>query len=86
MKYYQYITKEKTSPEEELWVCEDCRKLNSNRILEGKWRLIGRQESDAITCDACRQGTQQGTTGYSQDNPIAPADVDSQVEKPQDSL
>ena len=63
MKYYQYITKDKTSPEEEFWVCEDCRKLNSNLILEGRWRLIGRKETDDMACDECRRGEHQKTTG-----------------------
>ena len=53
MKYYQYITKYKMTPDVELWVCEICRKKNSNLILEGKWRLIGRQETGHRVCNEC---------------------------------
>ena len=53
MKYYQYITKYKASREEEFWVCENCRKLNSNLIMEGKWRLIGKQVDGERICNKC---------------------------------
>ncbi|MDH4321617.1 MAG: hypothetical protein OEV73_09000 [Desulfobulbaceae bacterium] len=54
IKHYHYITKDKTTPEMEFWVCEDCRKRNINFILEGKWRLIGKQIHDEISCHECR--------------------------------
>ena len=59
MKYYQYITKDKVNPEEEFWVCENCRKRNSSLILEGKWRLIGRQENGDRACNECLNSEQQ---------------------------
>ncbi len=54
MKHYHYITKDNASSETEFWVCEDCRKRNINSILEGKWRLIGKQTHDDIACNECR--------------------------------
>lgn len=81
MKYYQYITKEKASPEEELWVCEGCRKLNSNLILEGKWRLIGKIENGDMTCDECQRGEQQQqATENGQDDLPYSAASDSQAQ------
>lgn len=70
MKYFQYLTKEKTGDNEELWVCEECRRLNNNLILEGKWRLIGKKETDQEACGECMHDTEQNLSeNYKDDLP-----------------
>ncbi len=54
MKMFQYITIDSKGRQEEIWVCEDCRKKNSIQILKGKWRLIDKCENVNIECDNCR--------------------------------
>ena len=36
MKHYKYFSLNKDKTQSDFWVCESCRKLNSNLILEGK--------------------------------------------------
>ncbi len=55
MKHYKYISRNKAEREKEFWVCDKCRKLNSNLILEGKWRLIDRRDGGELTCCICSE-------------------------------
>nr|MBF0222092.1 hypothetical protein [Desulfobulbaceae bacterium] len=56
MKQYQYVAYNKSGHDVEFWVCESCRKQNNSLILEGKWRLIDRQDEEGLTCSECHCG------------------------------
>ena len=83
MKHYQYITKDKTNQEVEIWVCESCRKRNSNLILEGKWRLIGRQENSDRVCNECLRTEKQNTGGSGEGDAPSSATHDSAPKAPE---
>ena len=52
MKHYKYqVTGADHDPE--IWVCEICKKNNSERILLGKWKLIDRREHLDVPCALC---------------------------------
>lgn len=61
MKQYKYVAYNKTGQDVEFWVCESCRKQNNNLILEGKWRLIDRQDEGIISCSECHCGEKEVT-------------------------
>ncbi len=47
---YQYATGKKHSYRKEVWVCDECRKANSELILIGKWRLVDRNSDPKLEC------------------------------------
>jgi len=51
MSRYQYQISEKS--EQEIWVCETCKKGKSQLILTGKWKLVGRCSDGEILCSLC---------------------------------
>ena len=55
---YKYQTSGKT--DQEIWVCEACKKGNSQLILTGKWKLIDRSSDSGIPCVIC-QGNETDT-------------------------
>ena len=61
MTHYQYLTKDRANPDGEFWVCENCRKKNNSLILEGKWRLIGKQENSDRICNECLNVKRKGS-------------------------
>jgi hypothetical protein len=48
---YKYQISGKT--DEEIWVCEACRKVKNELILTGKWKLIDRCSDSGIPCAIC---------------------------------
>lgn len=50
---YQYTVKDGRDSLDELWVCADCRKNNSDMILVGKWRLIDKSVDPKLPCRRC---------------------------------
>jgi len=50
---YQYVTDKKGTSQDEVWVCSDCRKDNTNMILIGKWRLIDKSVDPKVNCGKC---------------------------------
>lgn len=54
MKRYKYqVTGDENTPE--IWVCEHCKKANSERILLGRWKLIDRRELIDQPCALCSE-------------------------------
>ena len=51
---FQYITFDSKGLLEEIWACENCRKMNTYQILIGEWRLIDKRENVNFECDNCR--------------------------------
>lgn len=52
MKRYKYqVVGDENAPE--IWVCEHCKKANSERILLGRWKLIDRRELFDVPCAVC---------------------------------
>jgi ribosomal protein L37AE/L43A len=55
MKQFKYLTED--DGEEGVWVCEACKKQNSERILLGKWKLIAISAQEVKTCKFCSRKT-----------------------------
>lgn len=51
MNKYKYQISSKT--DQEIWVCEACKKANTQLILTGKWKLIDRRNNAKIPCGVC---------------------------------
>lgn len=51
MNKYQYQLSGKK--DQEIWVCEACKKSNKEPILTGKWKLIDRCGDRGIKCFLC---------------------------------
>lgn len=51
---YQYAVGKDYVPQEELWVCGDCRKTNFEMILTGRWQLVSVSSDPHRGCDKCR--------------------------------
>ncbi|MDD3815432.1 MAG: hypothetical protein PHZ02_12400 [Desulfocapsaceae bacterium] len=51
MNKYKYRTLSKTN--QEVWVCEACKKEKIESILTGKWKLIDRSTEPDILCAVC---------------------------------
>jgi len=52
IKYKYRISGE---PEQEIWVCESCKKGKTELILAGKWKLIDRCCKDCHMCLLCEE-------------------------------
>jgi len=39
--------------EETIWVCDICKKAYVEKILQGKWKMIGMIDNKNITCGVC---------------------------------
>jgi hypothetical protein len=50
---YKYQISGKT--DEEIWVCEACKKGKNDLILTGKWKLIDRSDDSGISCSLCEE-------------------------------
>jgi hypothetical protein len=53
MTKYKYPISGKT--DQEIWVCEACKKGNNQLILTGKWKLIDRCSDKKILCSLCEE-------------------------------
>ncbi|MDD3816059.1 MAG: hypothetical protein PHZ02_15600 [Desulfocapsaceae bacterium] len=53
MNKYKYRTLSKTN--QEIWVCEACKKEKIESILTGKWKLIDRSTEPDILCAVCEE-------------------------------
>jgi hypothetical protein len=51
MNKYKYRTLSKTN--QEIWVCEACKKGKIESILTGNWKLIDRSTEADILCTIC---------------------------------
>ncbi len=51
MNKYKYITTNKSN--QEIWVCETCKKGEIEPILTGNWKLIDRSVDPEIRCAVC---------------------------------
>jgi hypothetical protein len=51
MNRYKYLISDKT--DQEIWVCETCKKGNNKLILAGKWKLVDKCSDDGIPCAIC---------------------------------
>ena len=51
MNKYKYQVSDKT--DQEVWVCEACKKGKNELILTGKWKLIDRCSDSGIPCAIC---------------------------------
>lgn len=51
MNKYKYQTSDKAN--QEIWICETCKKGKIESILTGKWKLIDRSTEPAIRCAVC---------------------------------
>jgi len=50
---FKYQISDKT--DQEIWVCEACKKGNNQLILTGKWKLIDRCSDSGILCSLCEE-------------------------------
>ena len=57
MMKYQYAVKKGGTFLDEIWVCADCRRVHSDLILIGKWRLVDKSIDPELTC---RKGCHSG--------------------------
>jgi hypothetical protein len=53
MNKYKYQISDKT--DQEIWVCEVCKKGKNQLILTGKWKLIDRCSDSGIPCEICKR-------------------------------
>ena len=53
MSKYKYQISEKT--DQEIWVCEACKKGRNQLILTGKWKLVDRCSDEEIQCSLCKE-------------------------------
>jgi len=53
MNKYKYQISDKT--DQEIWVCEACKKGYNQHILTGKWKLIDRCSDGGILCSLCEE-------------------------------
>lgn len=53
MKMYQYKVAGAKGQQEEIWVCEECRKANGDLIFDGRWKLIGKEDNAEQVCARC---------------------------------
>jgi hypothetical protein len=53
MNIFKYQISDK--PDQEIWVCEACKKGNNKLILTGKWKLIDKCSDDGIPCAICQK-------------------------------
>jgi len=51
MNKYKYKTTNKAN--QEIWVCEACKKGKIDSILTGNWKLIDRSADPKIQCAVC---------------------------------
>jgi ribosomal protein L37AE/L43A len=51
MNKYKYKTTNKAN--QEIWVCETCKKGEMESILTGNWKLIDRSADPDIRCAVC---------------------------------
>lgn len=51
MNKYKYQISDKAN--QEVWICEVCKKGKIESILTGKWKLIDRSTEPAILCAVC---------------------------------
>lgn len=51
MNKFKYQISDKT--DQEIWVCEACKKRNNQLILTGKWKLIDRSDDSVNLCSLC---------------------------------
>ena len=56
MNKYKYQISGNT--DQEIWVCDACKKVNNDLILMGKWKLIDRCcDCSTVRCDVCGDNT-----------------------------
>lgn len=53
MNRFKYHVVSET-PDQEIWVCEACKKGNNELILTGKWKLVDRCNDGTIPCEVCK--------------------------------
>lgn len=53
MKKFKYLTSS-NGDQDEICVCDACKKANMENILIGKWRLIDRWDDSGTFCDLCQ--------------------------------
>ena len=53
MNKFKYQISDKS--DQEIWVCEVCKKGNSQLILTGKWKLVDRSGDNGIFCALCEE-------------------------------
>ena len=51
MNKYKYQTSDKAN--QEIWICEACKKGKIESILTGKWKLIDRSTEPGVLCAVC---------------------------------
>ncbi len=51
MNKFQYQISDKT--DQQIWVCEACKKGHNELILTGKWKLIDRCNDSETLCTLC---------------------------------
>ncbi len=68
MNKYKYQISDKTN--QEIWVCEVCKKGKTQLILAGKWKLIDRTSDDGIKCSLCKENEVEATNRSSAVNKI----------------
>jgi hypothetical protein len=53
VKRFQYLIVDSSGLQQEIWVCEQCRKQNCENILTGRWRLVDKSETADFDCRRC---------------------------------
>lgn len=53
MNKFKYQISDK--PDQEIWVCEACKRGKNQLILTGKWKLIDRCNDSRISCSLCEE-------------------------------
>lgn len=61
MNKYKYQISDKI--DQEIWVCEACKKGNNQLILTGKWKLIDRSGDSGILCSLCEENRAETSAG-----------------------
>jgi len=56
MKMFQYVVISSKGKQEEIWVCEHCRKKHADQSFDGNWRLIDKCISGNMECAMCNAG------------------------------
>lgn len=59
MKKFKYEISEGISPDS-IWVCEACKKNNSEKILLKQWRLVAHRDDETHPCHLCARGEAAG--------------------------
>jgi len=63
MNKFKYQISDKKN--QEIWVCEVCKKGKTQLILSGKWKLIDRSSDDNIKCFLCEENNTDNVPKFS---------------------